>query len=1030
MKAQMKKTTDSSTGQRNAMLVSAIENANDLVQSVGPDGRLLYANRKWLSVLGYSESELGGINIVDILRKDEVSRCFEFIERVKQGEQLEFVETVFVNKDGREIVVEGNIDGQFLNGQFISVTGIFRDISRRKALEETYSLLIHNSPTAMYVVEKGLFSFVNRSFQLLTGYSEKELIGIKSINLVLEQDRNNVAKYATASLKARKPNNYEFRLMTKSGEVRWVMESVISIPRESGRAALGTVVDLTEHKLFEKALQETQQRYLTIFSSAGDAIYIHDAKGRILEANQAAAELFEYDRSDLLKLRIRDVYAGWTSEIEDSINDIVLGNEVYLADTEIKTRSGKITPIEIKSKLIDYDNRKAVLNVARDISERKQIEVLRKRNEIRMESMLRIAENKNWNAQDLLYFALEEMLKLTESRIGFLYQYDETRQQFELNAWSKEIIKTVIAKESRTHLDLKDTEILGEAIRQRKTITVNFEQPPQLLKNGFPQGRYKIGRYLLVPVFRNSRLMGVVGVANKEIDYDQTDIQHLTIVLNSVWIILERIEAERKVSDSEQRYRQLIELSQEGILTLDSIGLVVMANPAALAMFGYTQEELIGTPFSKTQIEQDIPNSKERWRQLRNSRPLLFERQAKRKDGSVFFIEVSISPLPQGSFLEVIRDISERKEMERQLQESQDKYRLMVDNQSDLISELSPQGKLLFLNPAYAKLLGRDASELIGTPVTDLIHPEDRGKSARDVAPPYADYAESRMITIYGWRWIAWKINTILDEKGQVSSLACIGRDITDSKLAKEELEKANERLRELDKLKDNFLSTVSHELRTPLTSIKSFAEILLNYDEDITTQKEFLGIINNECDRLTRLINDFLDLSKIQAGRMQWKTQPVSLESAVRTALTSAQPMIKKENLELILEISPNLPMVLCDADRVVQVMTNLLGNAIKFTPEGGKISIKVLPKTDEAGKAMVQVSIADTGLGIAEENFQKIFENFGQVGDILKDRPKGTGLGLPICKKIIEHYGGKIWVESQLGKGSTFCFTLPVAQ
>ena len=410
MKAQMKKTTDSSTGKRNAMLVSAIENANDLVQSVGPDGRLLYANRKWLSVLGYSESELGGINIVDILRKDEVSRCFEFIERVKQGEKLEFVETVFVTKDGREIVVEGNIDGQFLDGQFISVTGIFRDISRRKALEETYSLLIHNSPTAMYVVEKGLFSFVNSSFQLLTGYSEKELIGIKSINLVLEQDRNNVAKYATVSLKARKPNNYEFRLMTKSGEVRWVMESVISIPRESGRAALGTVVDLTEHKLFEKALQETQQRYLTIFSSAGDAIYIHDAKGRILEANQAAAELFEYDRSDLLKLRTRDVYAGWTPEIEDSITDIVLGNEVYLADTEIKTRSGKIIPIEIKSKLIDYDNRKAVLNIARDISERKQIEVLRKRNEIRLESMLKIAENKNWNSQDFLYFALEEML--------------------------------------------------------------------------------------------------------------------------------------------------------------------------------------------------------------------------------------------------------------------------------------------------------------------------------------------------------------------------------------------------------------------------------------------------------------------------------------------------------------------------------------------------------------------------------------------------------------------------------------------
>ena len=135
-----------------------------------------------------------------------------------------------MTKNGREINVEGNIDAQFADGRFVSTTGIFRDISQRKALEETYTLLIHNSPAAIYVVEKGVFTFINRAFQLLTGYSEKDLIGLNSINLVLEQDRNYVTKCAAASLKARKPNNYEFRLMTKTGEVRWVMESVISIP--------------------------------------------------------------------------------------------------------------------------------------------------------------------------------------------------------------------------------------------------------------------------------------------------------------------------------------------------------------------------------------------------------------------------------------------------------------------------------------------------------------------------------------------------------------------------------------------------------------------------------------------------------------------------------------------------------------------------------------------------------------------------------------------------------------------------------
>jgi signal transduction histidine kinase len=258
-----------------------------------------------------------------------------------------------------------------------------------------------------------------------------------------------------------------------------------------------------------------------------------------------------------------------------------------------------------------------------------------------------------------------------------------------------------------------------------------------------------------------------------------------------------------------------------------------------------------------------------------------------------------------------------------------------------------------------------------------------------------------------------------------------MGRDITESKQAKEELEKANKQLREIDKLKDNFLSTVSHELRTPLTSIKSFVEILLNYDEDKTTQKEFLGIINEESDRLTRLINDFLDISKIQAGRMQWKTEELSVTDAINSAVNTARPLIDKEKLTVTVNAEADLPKVLCDRDRLVQVVTNILGNAIKFTPESGKITLKAwFDKNQSLEPAAVTVSITDTGIGIAPENHHKIFENFGQVGDVLKDRPKGTGLGLPICKKIIENYKGKIWVDSDLGKGTTFLFTLPVAK
>jgi len=287
------------------------------------------------------------------------------------------------------------------------------------------------------------------------------------------------------------------------------------------------------------------------------------------------------------------------------------------------------------------------------------------------------------------------------------------------------------------------------------------------------------------------------------------------------------------------------------------------------------------------------------------------------------------------------------------------------------------------------------------------------------------------MLTANGLRWIAWSHNAALDNRGKLIGITSSGRDITESKLAKEEMEKANQRLQELDRMKDNLLSTVSHELRTPLTSIKSFTEILLTYEEDRATQKEFLAIISDESDRLTRLINDFLDLSKIQSGKMKWNMTDLAVSDVTNSAIAILGPLVKQARLELIIDIQPNLPLVRCDKDKLVQVMTNLLGNAIKFTPESGKLTIRAWSEreSNQENQGFVNVSITDTGIGIAPENQHKIFENFGQVGDVLKDRPQGTGLGLPITKKIIENCGGEIWVESELGKGSTFGFRLPIA-
>ena len=238
------------------------------------------------------------------------------------------------------------------------------------------------------------------------------------------------------------------------------------------------------------------------------------------------------------------------------------------------------------------------------------------------------------------------------------------------------------------------------------------------------------------------------------------------------------------------------------------------------------------------------------------------------------------------------------------------------------------------------------------------------------------------------------------------------------------ELEAANDKLKELDLMKSEFLNTVSHELRTPLTSIKAFAEILLdNVGEDVETQTEFLEIINKESDRLTRLINNLLDLSRIEAGRMKWDSEQLDLHEIAESALNALRGSAEKKGLIVEADLEEDLPTV-GDKDKLIQVVTNLLGNAIKFTSEGGKIVVRAHRKD----LLTARIEVADSGVGIAPEFHESIFEKFSQVDSSETRDIKGSGLGLPIARSISEHHGGKLFVESEAGVGSTFIVELPL--
>jgi Na+/proline symporter/signal transduction histidine kinase len=273
------------------------------------------------------------------------------------------------------------------------------------------------------------------------------------------------------------------------------------------------------------------------------------------------------------------------------------------------------------------------------------------------------------------------------------------------------------------------------------------------------------------------------------------------------------------------------------------------------------------------------------------------------------------------------------------------------------------------------------------------------------------------------------EVMTIIDEASHVIAYSheLEGKQ-QELEAATASLKAANERLKELDRLKDDFISTVTHELRTPLTSIRAFSEILYDHpDIDPAERHRFLGLVIKESERLTRLINQVLDLAKLESGLAEWRTADLDLREIVVDAVGATSQLFKAQGVQIEARLPARAPLVLADRDRVMQVLLNLLSNAVKFCPpRTGRVEVRLT----QSGDATMRVEVEDNGAGISAEHQAVIFQKFRQVGDTLTQKPAGTGLGLAICRQIVSRLGGRLWVESEPGRGSTFSFTLPLAQ
>jgi hypothetical protein len=879
---------------------------------------------------------------------------------------------------------------------FVIAAGLLigRDAAERKRAgealresEERYRSLIEIAKDVIFTVSaEGTFVSLNPAFETVTDWSRAEWIGQSFVPLIHPEDLPRGMELFHRLLQGETPPLSEIRILLKSRAPRvWEFTAT---PQFQAGAVIGVLAiarDVTERRRVEEALRESEARFRAIFEDAEIGIALVDRQGRCVKTNPALSQMLGYSEAEFSRMAFADF-----THPEDRDTDWGLFQELfehereyYQMEKRYLRKDGSVIWTRLVVSLIQGTERKPqfAVGMVEDITTRKQVEEALQQSEEYFRALIE-------NASDIITILNAEGTIVYESspfeRI-FGYAPGE-----------------VISRNAAEFVHPEDLAKVRSAFARRiqkpgHTASVEFRF---LHKDGSWRVLDSIGKNML----DNPAVKG--------------------IIINSR-DVTERQYAEHALQESEERFRSLSASAPVGIFSTDAEGACLYTNPRWQEIAGLTLEESLGHGWGRAIAPEDREFILAEWQAcVREGREFFGEFRFLQPGKEVRWVRAQAAVLRSDSgallgHVGTVEDVTERRQARMELERLRHQLELILTSVADGIYVLDRQGRATFVNPAAARMIGYSPEELIGQIVHDVMHHSKSDGTPYPLAEcqVYAALADGMVHHVTNevfWRKdggsfpVEYRSAPIRENGGEIVGAAVTFRDVSEQ--------------RAVDRMKDEFVSVVSHELRTPLTSIRGALGLLTSglVGEFPEKGQRMLEIATNNTERLVRLINDILDIERMQSGKVIMQQQGCNAATLITQATDEMRAMADRAGVTL--SISPQPVRLWADPDRIIQTLTNLLSNAIKFSPAGGTVWLTVTHQGLE-----VRFTVKDQGRGIPADKLERIFERFQQVDASDSRKKGGTGLGLAICRSIVQQHGGRIWAESVLGEGSTFFFTLP---